>query len=158
MTIKQLKELDMERLKVAHPLMWQNHPHAVVPYDYKQNSANSLTRCIVDAINFTGDFAVRINNGGTFRKGQTIHGANGVIKMKDTYSFNGTKGVADIDAMKSKIVDGKKQAIPVKIEVKFGKDKMSPHQHVMKERIERAGGVYLIAHNLEQFWTEWEKI
>lgn len=157
MTIKQLKQMDFERKKAKYPEMPE---HCIPVYPYKQNNANSLTRCIVDYINFTGHFAVRINNGGTFRKGKTIKGEYGnVIKMKDTYTFNGTRGVADIDAIKTKVIDETKQAaIPVKIEVKFGKDRMSQAQHEMKARIENSGGIYLIAKNFEQFCQEWEQI
>jgi len=151
MNLKQLKLLDVERKKQANPIMAKDHPHAITPYPYKQNSANSLTRCIVDYINFTGHFAVRINNGGTFRKGKTFKNVlGGTVKMKDTYTFNGTKGVADIDAMKN----GRKVAI----EVKYGKDRMSQAQIEMKERIERSGGIYLVAKTFEQFCEEWEKI
>jgi len=58
----------------------------------------------------------------------------------------GTKGTADISAT----IRGRS----VKIEVKYGKDKQSEHQKQYQEDIERAGGVYLIARNMDEF-IEW---
>jgi len=110
MNIAILKQLDVERKKREHPNLAMNNPEAITPYAYKQNSANGLTRCIIDAINLTG-------------------------------------GLADIDAFFN--------GVNVKIEVKYGNDRMSDAQKKYKENIERVGGVYIVARNLEDFWIEW---
>lgn len=150
MTIPELKRLDVERKKADHPTLAKNNPDAISPYAYNQKNANGLTRCIIDSINLTGGYAVRINNGGTFRKGKTIaRDCGGVVKTRDTFTFNGTRGVADIDAIHN--------GMPVKIEVKFGKDKMSDAQKKYQENIERSGGIYIVARTLESFWIEWEQ-
>jgi len=151
MSISRLKQLDVERKKKEHPNLALNNPDAITPYAYKQNSTNGLTRCIIDAINFTGGFATRINNAGTFRQGKTIKRDFGMnpIKEKGVYTFNGTRGVADIDSFFN--------GVNVKIEVKYGKDKMSEAQRKYKENIERSGGNYIVARDLESFWIEWMK-
>jgi len=148
MTIAELKKLDIERKKKEHPTLALNNPDAITPYAYKQNNANGLTRCIIDAINFSGGYATRINNAGTFRKGKTIQRDFGMnpIQEKGVYTFNGTRGIADIDAFFN--------GVNVKIEVKYGKDRMSEAQRKYKENIERVGGVYIVARNLEDFWIE----
>lgn len=104
---------------------------------YKDTSANSLTSCILDFINYSGGSATRINNSGIMRK---IDGA-----MKMTHSTT-RKGVADIHA----IIKGRH----VSIEVKFGKDRMSKYQVAERERIERAGGIYYVATCMDLF-TDW---
>jgi hypothetical protein len=55
----------------------------------------------------------------------------------------GTKGTADISAT----IRGRS----VKIEVKYGKDRQSDAQKQYQEDIERAGGVYIIARDMDQF-------
>jgi hypothetical protein len=149
MNIAILKQLDVERKKREHPNLAMNNPEAITPYAYKQNSANGLTRCIIDAINLTGGLATRRNNAGTFREGKTIKRDFGMnaIKERSTYTFNGTRGVEDIDAFFN--------GVNVKIEVKYGNDRMSDAQKKYKENIERVGGVYIVARNLEDFWIEW---
>jgi hypothetical protein len=58
----------------------------------------------------------------------------------------GTAGSADISAT----IKGRS----VKIEVKIGKDRQSEAQKKYQEMIERAGGVYIIAKNFDEF-VEW---
>lgn len=58
----------------------------------------------------------------------------------------GTAGSADISAT----IKGRS----VKIEVKIGKDRQSDAQKKYQEMIERAGGVYIIAKNFDEF-VEW---
>lgn len=148
MNISILKALDVERKKREHPNLALNNPDAITPYHYKQNSSNGLTRCIIDAINLTGGFATRRNNAGTFREGKTIKRDFGMnaIKERSTYTFNGTRGVEDIDAFYN--------GVNVKIEVKYGKDRMSEAQRTYQRNLEKVGGIYIVARNLEDFWVE----
>lgn len=154
MTIKELIQLDWEH-KCKNSSM---PPHAVPKTKYNEKNANGLTKCIVDYINLTGHKAWRVNNGGVYRPGFTIDRGHSVIKSKGTYSFNGTKGVADISAKKSIYINNRKIALPVEIEVKYGKDRLSDAQKKMKIEVENVGGVYLIARTFESFVKEWEEI
>lgn len=150
MTIQQLKKLDIENQRKKHPILAKNNPDAIAPYKYNEKNANGLTRCIIDAINFTGGYAIRVNNGGIYRKGLKIaRECGGYHITSGKYTFNGTRGVADIDAMWN--------GYKVAIEVKFGKDKQSPAQIEYQRNIERSGGVYIIARTLEDFWQEWQQ-
>lgn len=121
--------------------------HALYVKPFKDTTANELTRSIEAFIRMTGNYADRINNTGIYdtktgrwRKGGT------------------RKGIADIMAAKQIDVDGRKFAITVAIEVKIGKDRMSPEQERVKGEIEKAGGRYIIARNWDQFINEWETI
>lgn len=104
-------------------------------YKYSDRDANSLTRCIVDFINFSGGTATRINSQGQYdallkrwRKGMTRKGTPDVIGVLNGKSLN--------------------------VEVKVGKDKMSLEQWQVKTDIENAGGYYHVAKNFQDFY-EW---
>jgi hypothetical protein len=43
------------------------------------------------------------------------------------------------------------------VECKAAKGRQSPAQKRMQERIEHAGGLYILAHSLEEFKQEWDK-
>lgn len=143
-TLKHLREMALLRQHEKYP----NMPlHALYVKPFKDTTANELTRSIEAFIRMTGNYADRINNTGIYdtktgrwRKGGT------------------RKGIADIMAAKQIEVDGRKFAITVAIEVKIGKDRMSPEQERVKGEIEKAGGRYIIARNWDQFINEWETI
>jgi hypothetical protein len=59
-----------------------------------------------------------------------------------------TSGSADISAT----IKGRS----VKIEIKYGKDIQSDAQKKYQESIERAGGIYLIVRNFDEFIIWWE--
>ena len=91
----------------------------------------------MDFLNFSGHFATRINNQGTW--------------VRDKFSKDGgyyrpstqVKGIADIDAL----IKGYKVAI----EVKIGSDRQSEAQKDYQAKIERAGGYYWIIKDFDQF-------
>ena len=53
---------------------------------------------------------------------------------------------------------GRTFAVTVAIEIKYGNDKLSEFQLRMKDDIEKAGGIYLVARTWDQFITDWNKI
>jgi kynurenine formamidase len=78
--------------------------------------------------------------------GQVVQVANGVEWQKGT----GTKGTSDI---KADIVHHNfRFPIPVKIEVKWNKDKQSEDQKQYQQTIESKGGVYVIVKNIDAFF------
>lgn len=107
---------------------------------WKDTTANGLTACIVDWINLNGYSATRISTMGTVRK---ING-----EMKWTHGST-RKGTADIHA----VIRGRH----VSIEVKIGRDKISRDQERERERIEKAGGYYFVAINMDSF-IEWYNV
>lgn len=129
-----LQQLAIEDNKKRHP----DFPDDYRPSKkYKTSTANGLTKAVVDFLNFSGHFATRINNQGTW--------------VRDKFSKDGgyyrpstqVKGIADIDAL----IKGYKVAI----EVKIGSDRQSEAQKDYQAKIERAGGYYWIVKDFDQF-------
>lgn len=130
---------DLERLAFDHfRREYPNFPvYAIPPRSYRDDSANRLTKCIIDFIRFHGGQAERINTVGLpQQRGSRI------IWRKS----NSTKGSADISAT----IGGRS----VKIEVKIGPDRQSETQRRYQAAIERASGLYFIAKDFTSF-VEW---
>jgi len=142
--IEILKNLDLEQKRLKYP----NTPY-LTAYNYKQNTANGLTRCIIDYINFIGGQAERINTTGRVidntKTVKNVIGQNQTVGSKQYIPTTGTKGSADISALYL----GKSY----KIEVKIGKDRQSEAQKDYQMRIEAAGGVYYIAKSFDEFYA-----
>jgi hypothetical protein len=132
----------------------QKYPTAPETYlpikKYNDNSANALTKCIIDFLTFLGYQAERINTMGRYVDDSKIItdvvGFQRKIGSGKYIKGTGTKGSADISAT----IKGRS----VKIEVKYGKDKQSDYQKEYQQAIERAGGVYIIARDFDGF-KEW---
>jgi hypothetical protein len=124
--------------------------HARVIKKYKDNSANALTKCIIDFLTFSGFQAERINTTGRMidntKQFTDVVGFRREIGGKKWIKGTGTKGSADISAT----IKGRS----VKIEVKFAKDRQSEAQKEYQATIERAGGTYVIARDFDS-WKEW---
>ena len=114
-------------------------PSYAIPHSrYLGKDTNSLTRAVIDFINLSGGYAVRIQSQGQYdpkrgiwRKGQT------------------RKGTADIIAC----IDEKF----VSIEIKTGRDKQSPEQKRTQDDVDRAGGQYWIIRDFDIFLKEIKK-
>lgn len=146
--IKQLSDLEHERACLRSPSM----PRDYVPrHKYIDTTANGLTRCILDWINFNGGQAERINTTGRVIDNSKIvtdvMGATRKIGSTQYIKGTGTKGSADISAT----IKGRS----VKIEVKI-KDKQSIHQIKYQQDIENAGGQYWLCHNFDEFMFHYE--
>lgn len=144
MSLKQLKALKLAHLKQQSP----NVPEYAIPMPkYEDKTANGLTRCIIDWINLNGGQAERISSSGRYIDGSKVvssHiGQRKTIGSGKWIPGNSTNGSADISAT----IKGRS----VKIEVKIGKDKMSPAQEKYKADVERAGGLHIIGNSFDQF-------
>jgi len=138
---KEYKEI-LHALKIEkYARDYPNYPPNYIPKTmYKDQTANGLTKAICDYINLHGYQAERINTMGTAREKKNTSGkVIGVTWTKGT----STAGSADISAT----IKGRS----VKIEVKIGRDRQSDAQKRYQEMIERAGGVYYIARNFDEF-------
>ena len=125
-------------------------------YDKSDKTANGLTRCIIDFLTWSGHQAERINTMGrrvdNKKEVKDVLGRVRIVGSAEWQKGTGTKGSADISAtIKPTWSD---YGISVKIEVKIGKDKMSDHQRKYESAINQAGGVYIIAKDLDGF-VEW---
>jgi hypothetical protein len=118
------------------------------PYKGKDNSTNGLTKCVVDFLNLSGHLAERINTQGQARVNRCISGSNRVLGITYTPT-TGRKGRADISA---KIVHKSLPfPIPVEIEIKFGKDRMSKEQKQYEIDIKNVNGVYWVVRTFDDF-------
>jgi hypothetical protein len=98
-----------------------------------KETANQITANIIRVVNMQpGCIAYRVNNVGVWDAAKGVHRKG-----------NTEKGLPDITA----IVRGQF----VGIEVKAGKDKLSPDQLLRKFEIERAGGLYFEARATDEF-------
>lgn len=110
--------------------------HGLAKSDFKDNSANNLTKCIVAYIRFTGGYAERVQRMGFKTKAKS---------GKEIWvSGGGTNGTADISA----IFPGGQS---VRIEVKYGTDRIRPNQIRYAERVKQAGALYFIARSFDEF-------
>ena len=132
--VKELEQTAYDYLRRQYPTMPEC---AIVRTQYRDDTANGLTKCIVDYIRYHGGQAERINTTGIPER----RGRNIVWRKSNT-----TKGSADISAT----IAGRS----VKIEVKIGHDRQSDAQCRYQSAVERAGGLYFIAKDFTTF-VEW---
>lgn len=120
---------------------------------HRDDTANGLTRCIVDYLHYKGWQAERINTTGipidTRQQVTDILGRSRTIGSVEWRPSGSTVGSADISAT----IGGRS----VKIEVKIGRDKMSEAQRRYQRDIEQAGGLYYIARNFTGFWKWYQQ-
>jgi len=69
---------------------------------------------------------------------------------KGVYRTSGVKGVPDITC----IIDGKY----IGIEVKTPRGKLSPAQEEFSDRIVEAGGIYLVAHSVDELESDLQEL
>jgi hypothetical protein len=105
------------------------------PKKKKQSPANSLTDAVISLIKLLGGTAYRISSQGTY-----------MAKIDLMVASTQKKGLPDVVAiLKGQFIG---------IEVKIGKDRMSEHQLKRKEEIEKAGGRFIVARDIEQVKAE----
>ena len=135
-----LKELEFKYMSYRYPTA----PGHTIPFTvYSDKTANGLTKCIVDFLNYSDFQAERINTMGVFRRSRRT---DGTMTEGQWTKGTGTPGSADISAT----IYGRS----VKIEVKIGKDRQSEAQKNYQAMIERSGGTYIIAKDFDSF-LEW---
>ena len=143
--LKNLEKYAFQNLKKKFP----SFPYPPKP-SYSDNTANGLTRCVIDTIRLAGFQAERVNSMGrpVNTQQETALGSVGGIKwIKGT----STKGTADISAT----IKGR--AVKIEIKCKATKDNyQSVDQKNYQKEIEKAGGIYLIVRDYEGFY-KWFK-
>lgn len=125
-------------------------PEYLVQPSYRDDTANGLTKCVIDMIRLKGGQAERINTTGRMLDKRKVYtdvvGITRTIGSAEWIPGTGTRGSADISAT----IKGKS----VKIEVKIGADRQSEAQKEYQKNIEAAGGIYYIARDFTSF-VEW---
>jgi len=143
--LKALRELALANSRKRHP----NLPESVRSCrNYSDKSANGLTKCVIDFLNFSGHQAERVSSSGRYLDNSKV--------ITDTLGFKRRigsgkwipgsmqKGSADISAT----INGRS----VKIEIKM-QDKQSEAQRKYQEQVELAGGKYWLVRSFDQFLT-----
>jgi hypothetical protein len=142
--LQQLTELDWQ-VRCANTRM---RPDYVVKTKFTDKTANGLTKAIIAWINLNGYQAERISTTGRYVDNSKVVtdvlGNRKKIGSGKYIKGTGTNGSADISAT----IKGKS----IKIEVKIGKDKQSEAQIKYQQMIEKAGGIYFIAKNFDEFY------
>ena len=145
-----LKEMYLSDSRLKYPSVPE---YARVAPSYTDKTANGLTKCVVDFINLSGGQAERINCTGRVIDNRItsfdIFGNSQTIGQMQYIKTAGQRGTADISAT----IRGRS----VKIEVKIGSDRQSEAQKEYQRKIERSGGIYVIAKDFKQFF-EWYNV
>ena len=125
------KKIEMDRIK--HPSF---PDYARVVPKYSDKTANSLTKAILDTINYTQKcFAFRVNVSGI-----PIHDNNAITKFRPAP----TKGISDIIAC----IRGKYYSF----EIKVGRDIQSEVQKTFQQKVESSEGRYYIIRSYDEFF------
>jgi len=145
---KSVEVKELERLYMAdHRRRYPSMPEAArTCKKYRDDSANGLTKCIIDYIRLNGFQAERINCAGRYVDNTQVFtdvvGRTRSIGTGQWLPSSGQRGTADISA----VIKGR----AVKIEIKIH-DRQSEEQKRYQEAVERAGGIYIIVHSLHEF-------
>lgn len=127
--VRELEAMATAEAKAKHPTL---NPAYLAPRTFRDDQANTLTRCITEYIRLKGGFASRINNQGTFNR-----------KLNKYIPSTSKRGLADIM--------GTYRGLSLHIEIKIGKDKQSEDQKQIEAEVIRSGGKYFVAKDFESF-------
>lgn len=106
----------------------------------KQSPANALTDAVIRYLSTYGCATARINTTGIYDENL------------GRYRFSGsTKGVEDISCILPVIINGRKFGIAIAVEIKIGKDRLSDDQKLRRDKVEAAGGHYIVAKTFDEF-------
>jgi hypothetical protein len=141
-----LKEL-ADALQLKTGKKYPNMPAYAVPRKtFSDRSANKLTTAIVAYLqDYLGYLAYRQSTEGRYRAGDVVTDVIGRVRhMKGRYIPASKKGLGDVTA----VLRGGKY---VSIEVKIGADRQREDQKRFESQVTRAGGVYLLVKNWQEF-------
>ena len=148
--LSHLKELALTHSRNRYPDLPE---YARCTKSYNDRTANGLTRCIIDFLNFSGHLAERINSSGrpidNTKIVKDVLGSQRRIGSMRWIKGTGQKGTEDISATTN--------SRSVKIEVKM-KDRQSEDQKKYEEQVIRAGGLYWIVRSFEEFLTYYNEL
>ena len=130
--VRELEFMANAEARKKHPNI---RPEYLAPRKFRDDSANSLTACIVEYITLKGGFASRINSTGIYRP-----------KLGKYTPGTQKKGIADVLATY--------KGLSLHIEVKHGRDRQSEAQKRIESEVIRSGGYYYLARNFTDF-KEW---
>lgn len=149
-SIKDLERFAFQKIKKKHP----SNPYPPKP-QYKDNTSNGLTKCVIDFIKFLGYQAERINSmGRPVDQRKTVTDVIGRTRTLGDIKWikgNSKTGTSDISAT----IKGRSVKIEIKCRV-TGDHYQSEGQKQYQKEVEAAGGIYVIARDFEGFY-QWLK-
>jgi hypothetical protein len=147
-----LRLLKLEHIKRTTPAAFEaSGGYSMKIPAYSDETSNGLTKAILDFLNFSGHWAVRVNTQGQarVRRIPKFNILSGRVEQHEKVQWTkGTtkRGTPDITA----IVDGQ----GVQLEIKVGRDQIRDEQTEQGHRITEAGGHFFVAQNMPLF-LEW---
>lgn len=153
-----------ERIKAAKKRYDEiEHPDFPYPVPAKtnDNSANAITKIILQFLKWEGHQAERINTMGRLvsaKEPVRMLGISGTLETKKWIPTTGTKGSADISSTIRVNVNGVKVGLSVKWEVKFKKDRQSDDQKNYERSVNSAGGHYFIVRDVDDFLEKYDEL
>ncbi len=113
--------------------------YAMVKPKPHDTNTSGLTDCVRSFLITKGHYCGRTNTTGTYSQklGKYIHSG-------------ATRGQSDLNC----IVQGQSW----QVEIKLGKDKLSPAQERIREQVQKAGGVYLVAKTFDGFVKDYQTL
>lgn len=114
-------------------------PPNYLPKRKSKSETGSLTSAVIDYVSLRGGFAERRNTQGNWNE-----------KLGRWIKSGTTNGSADISIVY--------KGLAIAVELKVGKDKLSPDQIKYKELFEKAGGIYYECRNIDSFIAFFDKI
>lgn len=147
MTLKDLVNQKLAEDRQKYPSMPEyGLPKAL----YTDKTANGLAKAIKAFCDLHGVMCSRTGSEGRYRPGKNVVDVVGRTRlMKGTWLPGNNVGQGDLQiVLKGKIYS---------IEIKIGKDRQSEVQKDFQEKLERAGGTYVIVKTWEEFYTEFKK-
>lgn len=126
--VRELEALAYAADRRAHPNI---KPEYLAARKFRDDTAGSLTACVVTFAKLKGCFATRLNNTGIFRNGKYTRSTS-------------RRGLPDV------LITGP-SGLSIFVEVKIGRDRMSQYQERVKVDQQHAGGLYYVARNFTDF-------
>lgn len=144
--IEHLRALKLADTRAKYPSV----PDIALPkIEYNERTSNGLTKCILDFVNLSGYLAERTGTEGRVIDNRNTYtdviGRQKTIGSVKRIKTSGLVGSSDLKLY----INGK----IVAIEIKIGRDRQSQAQKEYQERMEKAGGIYLIIKDFETFFS-----
>ncbi len=141
---EQYQQAHRQFQEVSYPTATKDFGHISTTFP-DVTKANGLTRAITNYLSWTGSYANRISSAGRMGKAQERQASGNILTINKFIPSATKRGTADIHC----VINGKH----VSIEIKIGRDRMSEHQITEQQRITAAGGIYIVIHTIEEFFT-----
>lgn len=156
-SILYLEEIALHAARKRYPTV----PY-LAPRKYRDDTANGLTKCVIDFLKLEGLFCERSGNEGRVidnRKQFTdVLGNLRTIGNIQRIKSSGMKGASDLKS----IIQGRFVAIEIKCAAT--RDRQSESQRMYQWEVEKSGGIYILVPDFESFlnwyqkFTLWQKL